>query len=448
MAQYTPPYAVHMLNYLPFVCACVCAAVGKRDLINLQSALSPKYIGYANANSPTPLSDSDDTIRTTRRRVTQAASLNNSSSTCETLFRDNASPRSTGGGGGGGAQLLSSKAYMSPIEKLLIKNGANSPNTTGFEADSEDVAIRPTVRKQRKMKRMSKSKVSIDLETETLEEELSIKIEPSDGDVPMSEESSKPNTETSMISIKSETEAEHETAIEVPIKQEDTTSLDIDNKPEEINTRVPSEEPRDVDVDKRPEELTFALPFAASTEVDLKSPPDLSSTALATSIKSPSSVSIDSAKGLSIVTDPGWPTYQVGDLFWGKVFSYCFWPCMVCPDPIGQIVGNMPSHPQRSSLDNATVPIQVHVRFFADNGRRNWIKPENLLTFAGLKAFEEQREEVRVKNGPKSAKYRQMVPKRTKVVIWRQAIDEAQLVSQVPYSDRLEKFYQIYESVV
>jgi len=295
---------------------------------------------------------------------------------------------------------------------------------------------------------MSKSKVSIDLETETLEEELSIKIEPSDGEVPVSEESSKPNTETSMISIKSETEAEHETAIEVPIKQEDTTSLDIDNKPEEINTRVPSEEPRDLDVDKRPEELTFALPFAASTEVDLKSPPDLSSTALATSIKSPSSVSIDSAKGLSIVTDPGWPTYQVGDLFWGKVFSYCFWPCMVCPDPIGQIVGNMPSHPQRSSLDNATVPIQVHVRFFADNGRRNWIKPENLLSFAGLKAFEEQREEVRVKNGPKSAKYRQMVPKRTKVVIWRQAIDEAQLVSQVPYSDRLEKFYQIYESVV
>lgn len=418
----------------------------KRDLINLQSALSPKYIGYANANSPTPLSDSDDTIRTTRRRVTQAASLNNSSSTCETLFRDNASPRSTGGGGGSGAQLLSSKAYMSPIEKLLIKNGANSPNTTGFEADSEDVAIRPTVRKQRKMKRMSKSKVSIDLETETLEEELSIKIEPSDGDVPMSEESSKPNTETSMISIKSETEAEHETAIEVPIKQEDTTSLDIDNKLEETSIQVLSEEP--TDVDKRPEELTFALPFAASTEVDLKSPPDLSSTALATSIKSPSSVSIDSAKGLSIVTDPGWPTYQVGDLFWGKVFSYCFWPCMVCPDPIGQIVGNMPSHPQRSSLDNATVPIQVHVRFFADNGRRNWIKPENLLTFAGLKAFEEQREEVRVKNGPKSAKYRQMVPKRTKVVIWRQAIDEAQLVSQVPYSDRLEKFYQIYESVV
>ncbi|XP_017131261.1 probable histone-lysine N-methyltransferase Mes-4 [Drosophila elegans] len=422
----------------------------KRDLINLQSTLSPKYIGYANANSPTPLSDSDDTIRTTRRRVNQAVALNSSSnSTCETLSRDNASPKTTGGGGGGGggAQLhnsSNSKTYMSPIEKLLIKNGASSPNSTGFEADAEDLVIRPAVRKQlkRKMKRTFKSKVSVAPEAEPVQEERIIKVEPSDEKAPPAEESSKPDTETSTISIKSETEAEHEEAIEVAIKQEEDTEV----KPAKGSPRDHSEEPKDLD--KSPEQLTFALPLSAATEVDLKSPPDLGSTALGGSVKSPSSVSIDSAKGMSIVTDPGWPTYQVGDLFWGKVFSYCFWPCMVCPDPFGQIVGNMPSHPQRSSLDNAAVPIQVHVRFFADNGRRNWIKPENLLTFAGLKAFEEQREEVRIKHGPKSAKHRQMIPKRNKVVIWRQAIDEAQIMTDIPYSDRLEKFYQMYESVI
>ncbi|XP_039494050.1 probable histone-lysine N-methyltransferase Mes-4 [Drosophila santomea] len=426
----------------------------KRDLINLQSALSPKYIGYANANSPTPLSDSDDTIRTTRRRINQAAALNNSSSAAETLSRDNASPRTTGGGGGGGgggsANQLLSKTYMSPIEKLLIKNGASSPNSTGFEADSEDLAIRPPVRKQlkRKMKRMSKSKVSLDLEPEKLDEEKPVKTEPLDiGEVDLAEEAPNQEVETPEISIKPETEAENEAAVEdVPIKQEDATSLVIVSNIVETTPIVVAEEPKELE--KSTKELTFALPLAASTEVDLKSPPDLSSSALATSIKSPSSVSIDSAKGLSIVTDPGWPTYQVGDLFWGKVFSYCFWPCMVCPDPLGQIVGNMPSHPQRSSLDNAIVPIQVHVRFFADNGRRNWIKPENLLTFAGLKVFEDQREEVRIKNGPKSAKYRQMVPKRTKVLIWRQAIEEAQAMAEIPYSDRLEKFYQIYENAV
>jgi len=443
------PYA----NISAFVCAPVCAALGKRDLINLQSALSPKYIGYANANSPTPLSDSDDTIRTTRRRVNQAAALNNSSAG-ETLAHDNASPRTPGGGGGGGgddsANQLLSKTYMSPIEKLLIKNGASSPNSTGFEAGSEDLGIRPIVRKhvKRKMKRVPKAKVTLELDEKNQQEvdEKSVKTEPIDEEVDRTDEAPTQEAQTTAISIKAETEAEHKTAVDVHINQEDTIRLDIVNNPVESTSMVITEEPKDLE--KSTEELAFALPLASSTEVDLKSPPDLSSTALATSIKSPSSVSIDSAKGLSIVTDPGWPTYQVGDLFWGKVFSYCFWPCMVCPDPLGQIVGNMPSHPQRSSLDNANVPIQVHVRFFDDNGRRNWIKPENLLTFAGLKAFDDMREELRIKHGPKSAKYRQMVPKRTKVVIWRQAIEEAQAMTQIPYSDRLEKFYQTYENVV
>ncbi|XP_016036654.2 probable histone-lysine N-methyltransferase Mes-4 [Drosophila simulans] len=418
----------------------------KRDLINLQSALSPKYIGYANANSPTPLSDSDDTMRTTRRRVNQAAALNNNSSAGETLAHDNASPRTPGGGGGGGggddsANQLLSKTYMSPIEKLLIKNGASSPNSTGFETGSEDLVIRPLVRKhvKRKIKRVSKAKVPLELEEENQQgvDEKSVKTEPIDEEVDQAAEEA-PNqvAETTAISIKPETEAEHKAAVDVHIKQEDTISLDIVRNPVESTSMVITEEPKELEKS------------TSSTEVDLKSPPDLSSTALATSIKSPSSVSIDSAKGLSIVTDPGWPIYQAGDLFWGKVFSYCFWPCMVCPDPLGQIVGNMPSHTQRSSLDNANVPIQVHVRFFADNGRRNWIKPENLLTFVGLKAFEDMREEVRIKHGPKSAKYRQMVPKRTKVVIWRQAIEEAQAMTQIPYSDRLEKFYQTYENVV
>ncbi|KAH8383978.1 hypothetical protein KR009_011560 [Drosophila setifemur] len=410
----------------------------KRDLINLQSALSPKYIGYANANSPTPVSDSDDTIRTTRRRINQAAAALNSSSTSETLFRENDSPKTLGGAVANGG----SKAYMSPIEKLLIKNGASSPNSTGFEADAEDLVIRP-VRKQlkRKMKRVTKTKAAVDIEVEPLE--VDVKREASDNEAQGQEDSPKKVSELAII-VKSETEHETEAEaeakcaedVEVIVKQEEAPSVEeIAKDPEESSAEAKE------------------VPFAAPMEVELKSPSDLTSITFTqpeinSSIKSPSSVSLDSAKGLSIVTDPGWPTYQVGELFWGKVFSYCFWPCMVCPDPFGQIVGNMPSHPQRSSLDNAIVPIQVHVRFFADNGRRNWIKPENLLTFAGLQAFEQLREEMRIKHGPKSGKFRQMVPKRTKVTVWRQAIDEAQIVAQLPYSDRLEKFYQIYESVI
>ncbi|XP_022225156.2 probable histone-lysine N-methyltransferase Mes-4 [Drosophila obscura] len=492
----------------------------KRDLINLQSALSPKYIGYANANSPTPLSDSDDTVRTTRRRVNQAAALNNNNnSSCEVQPRDNnegtESPKTVEG-----TPLLDrseSKTYMSPIEKLLLKNGASSPNSTGFETDPEDVVpLAARLKLKRKLKRAAKTsppaeqtQVAATAEMEERTEEPPATLEMEEQKVEASSEVQN-QTEEAANTVMEEQKEESNLEKEEPPQEassaieeqegtsdlqrkeltddaviEDTVSLNTDvksesesesgnsscdvNEPEvgsprtslgnvhaqelpgepadtSIKTIDSTDEPNDPD-----SELAFALPAAAST--DMKSPRDLSPTAFRQPeengyVKSPSSVSLDSAKGLSIVTDPGWPTYQVGDLYWGKVFSYCFWPCMVCPDPYGQIVGNLPTHPQRTSTDNAPVPIQVHVRFFADNGRRNWIKPENLLTFAGLKAFEDQREEVRIKHGNRSGKYRTMVPKRTKLEVWQQAIDEAQLVAQVPYSDRLEKFYKIYESVV
>ncbi|KAH8288582.1 hypothetical protein KR054_005609, partial [Drosophila jambulina] len=434
------------------------AVIRKRDLINLQSNLSPKYIGFANANSPTPLSDSDDTVRSTRRRANQAASALNSSSTCETPSQDNSSPNANKEGEavtGAGAQLLDrggSHTYLSPIEKLLIKNGASSPNSTGFEADAEDQGS-SHVRKQikRKMKRTTKSKVALDnnVESEPAPEalgDIEVKNDSHDKESPSNEKTTIEDVKTTLI-IKSETETETEA---VSVEQLDVGSKDNSSpRAEELDLQTSASAEAVISEDSK--ELIFALPMAASTEVDMKSPPpDLSSTAFEANVmlKSPSSVSIDSAKGMSIVTDPGWPTYQVGDLFWGKIFTYCFWPCMVCPDPSDQIVGSMQSHPQRASVDNNSVPIQVHVRFFADNGRRNWIKPENLLPFAGLKAFEEQREEVHARYGPKSAKYRQMMPKRTKVATWRQAIDEAQIVAQLPYADRLEKFFEIYESVV
>ncbi|KAH8337236.1 hypothetical protein KR059_003790, partial [Drosophila kikkawai] len=422
---------------------------GKRDLINLQSNLSPKYIGFANANSPTPLSDSDDTVRSTRRRANQAAAALNSSSTGEILFQDNASPNTTREGdtlSGAGAQLHDrggSQSYMSPIEKLLIKNGANSPNSTGFEADAEDhgsMQVRKQL-KQRKMKRMTKSKAAEAIA------DIEEKPESQDKEGPSNEQTSNENSQIALI-IKSETDAETEAvpAVQLVVSPKDSSCLQA-----EVDMQTSELAKAETIVSEEAKELTFALPMAASTEVDMRSPPpDLSSTAseVNSMVKSPSSVSIDSAKGMSIVTDPGWPTYQVGDLFWGKIFTYCFWPCMVCPDPLDQIVGNVQSHPQRASVDNTSMPIQVHVRFFADNGRRNWIKPENLLPFAGLKAFEEQREEVLVRHGPRSAKYRQMVPKKTKIAIWHQAIDEAQIVTQLPYAERLEKFFEIYESVV
>ncbi|KAH8417482.1 hypothetical protein KR222_000779, partial [Zaprionus bogoriensis] len=389
----------------------------QRDLLNLQSNLSPKYIGY----SPTNIS-ADDQVRTTRRRNNAAASSpapsreGESDTAASPLLT--AQPQRLMPNG----SSSNSNSYMSPIDKLLLKNGANSPNSTGFEADEEDATTAQPSRKQlkRKLKRGSKSK-------------------------------SKPIIEVQPAALQA-AEAEqqpvlHESSVKIePVEASCPTPVKTEEMPEE---RKLKQEPEPEPMQEQESHLQFALPAATGNELDsLKSPQDNNSEQ---SMKSPSSISIDSAKGSSIVTDPGWPTYQVGDLYWGKLFTYCYWPCMVCPDEFGQIVGNPQVHPQRKSTDSAqgvAVPIQVHVRFFADNGRHNWIKAENLLPFAGLKAFEDMREEVRIKHGPKSSKYRQMVAKQNKLLIWRQAIDEALEVAQMPYDERLNKFFEIHEKAV
>ncbi|KAH8388408.1 hypothetical protein KR093_005776, partial [Drosophila rubida] len=390
----------------------------KRDLINLQSNLSPKYIGYANANSPSTINDSaSDKMRSTRRR-NQTVIANNNNSSDLNVSRDHeidavvvTSPKHI---------LRPTGSYMSPIDKLLIKNGANSPNSTGFEADAEDMPINPsttTLRKQlkRKMKRgpRATSKTVQALKESRQEEVLTVAIFPE---------------------------------AEVKIKLE---LMELETQVQTANEVSQTVEETQVKVEDQPtkEAMLFALPATTSTELEsVKSPPDTSEQ----SLKSPSSISIDSAKGSSITTDAGWPTYQVGDLYWGKLFTYCYWPCMVCPDEFGQIVGNLNGHPQRKSTDSvngatSTVAIQVHVRFFADNGRHNWIKSENLLPFGGLKAYEELREDVRIKHGAKSMKYRQMVAKQNKLLVWRQAIEEAHQVGETSYEHRLQKFFEIHE---
>ncbi|XP_030558991.1 probable histone-lysine N-methyltransferase Mes-4 [Drosophila novamexicana] len=407
----------------------------KRDLINLQSNLSPKYIGYPNANSPT-VPDSVDKVRTTRRR-NHALTPNRDGDS------DVASPKTLLAS----MHMLASGAYLSPIDKLLIKNGANSPNSTGFEADAEDVTMVQPTRKQlkRKLKRDSKPKKKHPKEApaEVTAKETSEHLTKDE----------QPHQKQATIEIGPTLATDKpEISIKVELTEEDAAHK-IFEADEQIHVKTELKTAEQKDIEESQVESMFALPTATSTEIEvLKSPPDIEpANNSEQSMKSPSSISLDSAKGSSIVTDSGWPTYQVGDLYWGKLFTYCYWPCMVCPDQLGQIVGNPHTHPQRKSTDSAPgapVPIQVHVRFFADNGRHNWIKSENLLPFAGLKAFEELREEARIKYGPRSLKYRQMTAKQNKLIVWRQAIEEANIVGQLPYAERMQKFYEIYENTI
>ncbi|XP_061397653.1 nuclear receptor binding SET domain protein [Musca vetustissima] len=157
------------------------------------------------------------------------------------------------------------------------------------------------------------------------------------------------------------------------------------------------------------------------------------------SAKSPSTISMDSAKGSSILNEGTWMSFSTGDLFWGQIYNYCYWPCMVCPDPEGKTIT------AKENVTSSDQHVLVHVRFFADNARRNWVKRENLMPFTTLEQYQERLDDCRQKYGTKSAKFKQFVPKKNKVAVWYEAVNEANMVAAVPYEDRLEKFYEIFD---
>ncbi|XP_073818956.1 nuclear receptor binding SET domain protein [Musca autumnalis] len=157
------------------------------------------------------------------------------------------------------------------------------------------------------------------------------------------------------------------------------------------------------------------------------------------SAKSPSTISMDSAKGSSILNEGSWVSFSTGDLFWGQIYNYCYWPCMVCPDPDGKTIT---AKENNASSDQH---VMVHVRFFADNARRNWVKRDNLMPFTTLEQYQERLDECRQKFGSKSAKFKQFVPKKNQVQVWYEAVNEANMVAAVPYEERLEKFYEIFD---
>ncbi|XP_055903428.1 nuclear receptor binding SET domain protein isoform X2 [Eupeodes corollae] len=157
------------------------------------------------------------------------------------------------------------------------------------------------------------------------------------------------------------------------------------------------------------------------------------------SLKSPSTYSVDSAKGSSLDNDLNWVSIETGDLFWGQIFNFAYWPCMVCPDPEGKTItfnenGRQSQH------------VMIHVRFFADNGRRSWVKRDNLMSYNGLEAYKKKQNEVAQKYGKKNGKYKVFVVSK-KTTLWNQAIREADLIETVPLEERLDMFFKLLEEV-
>ncbi|XP_055848792.1 nuclear receptor binding SET domain protein isoform X2 [Episyrphus balteatus] len=157
------------------------------------------------------------------------------------------------------------------------------------------------------------------------------------------------------------------------------------------------------------------------------------------SLKSPSTYSVDSAKGSSLDNDLNWVSIETGDLFWGQIFQFSYWPCIVCPDPEGKTITINENRDQSQH-------VMIHVRFFADNGRRSWVKRDNLVAFNGLDAYKRKQKEIEEKYGKRHPKSKVFaIGKRTK--LWQQAIREADLIETIAIEERMDMFNKLLEEV-
>ncbi|XP_066598630.1 histone-lysine N-methyltransferase NSD2 [Prorops nasuta] len=74
--------------------------------------------------------------------------------------------------------------------------------------------------------------------------------------------------------------------------------------------------------------------------------------------------------------------WDIGQVAWARMGNYPFWPCIVTNDPVLQIHS-------RIKTKGFIRFMEIHVHFFGDNGRHNWISacPTSVLNFTTLGDF-------------------------------------------------------------
>lgn len=123
---------------------------------------------------------------------------------------------------------------------------------------------------------------------------------------------------------------------------------------------------------------------------------------------------------------------HLGDVIWAQIYNYCYWPCIVSPEPITNTFLKGPGGINRTT--------SVHVRFFADKGSRNWVKSINILPFDGYESYLNVLEETKRIYGVRSVKLKSYVPVKHKQNKWFQAVAEAEFVRNFPMDNRISQF--------
>lgn len=131
---------------------------------------------------------------------------------------------------------------------------------------------------------------------------------------------------------------------------------------------------------------------------------------------------VDSAKGSSIDLDN---SYRKGNIYWGaQTMKTIHWPCIVYVDPeTDQIIRK-----------HAAKGNEIHVSFFADRGRRGWVRESCMVPFEGVEDYT-----ARIKNMEFGKQVRKQL-KREMPRSWKTACALAEEYCAYPIEERIAKF--------
>ncbi|XP_034950762.1 histone-lysine N-methyltransferase NSD2 isoform X2 [Chelonus insularis] len=127
--------------------------------------------------------------------------------------------------------------------------------------------------------------------------------------------------------------------------------------------------------------------------------------------------------------------WKVGELGWAQISTFPYWPCIVTLDPEGN------KHTKWRSFGKSTANM-VHVQYFGDKGRHNWISEGSMMLFTSLADFNKmanewlsQPEFLKKKEPKKTAGFtvKQCYQKK-----WNIAVQEAEELIPLNLADRIK----------
>ncbi|XP_012266706.2 histone-lysine N-methyltransferase NSD2 isoform X2 [Athalia rosae] len=127
-------------------------------------------------------------------------------------------------------------------------------------------------------------------------------------------------------------------------------------------------------------------------------------------------------------------SWSLGQLAWARIGTFPFWPCVINSEPITMIYHKLINKGRAQYLS-------IHVRYFGDKGRHNWVAANNLMPFTGIENFRSLAESLSNEPKKKDPRYAAaFIIKPSAKAKWDEAVMEATEVMSMSDEERAQLF--------